>query len=123
MMTGIALEFRHGPGGTIPIAARSSVNAYLPIAVGRAVATGTEQGHLLPIEQAPVLGLEFVQVLGVVAVVAIVVAVITTVRHHQVIVFFGQRDVIVGADVELRARLFLVVTGIAIEPGGIGVAL
>src|SRR5690348_13074495 len=80
----------------IPVAAGSSVRSSLPVAISRAVATAAEARAVLELYLMAVACLQQLQVLLIVTVEADVIAIVAAVLHHDVLMFLGDEDVVIG---------------------------
>ena len=118
MVAGSAFLARDGAEFALPITARSSVNADFPIPISRPVATGAKQSALVPGQQRAVPGFQLIEVHWVVAIEAVVISIIATMPHDQIVVFLRQGHVIAAIDLEFGGLAFLVAR-VAIQARGI----
>ena len=109
----------HWAGGSVPIASGSAVGSSFPIAIGRPMATATKRRAINQFNLPPVAGLQQFQVLLVVAVEAVVVTVMRSVPHYDVLVFLRDDEIVLRVEPQNR-RLALFMAGIAIKVRQVG---
>jgi len=114
VVTGRADFALDGTKTSFPIPARPPMNPRFPIPVGRSVATATKRRALLDLQMPAVPGLKQLEVRFVMAIKAVVVAVVTAMPHHDVIMFLGHDHVSLGIQLELQ-RLVLLVAAVTVQ--------
>ena len=99
-----------------PKTSRSTVNTRLPIAVGRTVTASAKRraGHQLQFP--PIPRLKQLQIRLIVTIETVVIPIVASVTHDDVLMFFGKDRVPIGTKMELN-RLGFVVARVAVQPG------
>ena len=103
----------------IPLSARSPMGPGLPIAVSRAVATTAQARAVFQLHFVTIARLEQRQVLLIVTIEADIIAVVTSVLHHDILVLLGDDDVLIGVVLYDRRFAFFV-AGVTIEIREVG---
>ena len=102
----------------VPITAGPSVNARLPIAIGRAMATAAKLRAFRQFQSVTVPRHQLIEVRRVVAIVTMIVAFVSSMLESKILVFVRQDHIVVLIQFDLR-RFGSVVTRIAILAGRI----
>ena len=106
----------------VPITSGAPMNAGFPIPIRRAVAASAQFGSFVPGQPLPITCFELIELLGIMAIKALVVQVVAAVSHHQVFVLFGENHISVRVDVHMR-RFVLLVARVTIQSRGIAAGL
>ena len=100
------------------MAAGSPVNAHFPIPVSGAVATGAEHRAFRQFESLSVTRLDYVQRLGFMTIETMIVAIVSPVPNHQIVMLLRQDDDVVRVKMDLH-RFTLLVAGVTTEARGV----
>ena len=108
----------HSAQFALPIAARSAMNARVPIAVSGAVTTAAQRRTIHQLHLVSVTSLEEFEIRFVVAVETVVVPLVASMAHLDVTVLLREDDVALRIEFQRRRFSFLV-AGVTIQPRGI----
>ena len=98
----------------LPVAARAAMNACFPIPIRWAVATAAQSRTVRYLQVATIPCLELFEIVLIVAIETVVVAMVPSVTHDNIAVFFGNDNVAVGVQFKFR-RVLLVVAGVTVK--------
>lgn len=118
IVAGSAILARYGAEIPIPITARSPVNTHFPIPVSGAVTTAAEHRAFRQFESLSVPRLDHVQCLGFMTIETMIVAIVSSVPNHQIVMLLRQDDGVVRVKMDFH-RFALLVAGVTTEARGV----
>ena len=109
-----AIDPRDRAGLTVPMSARATMSARLPIAVSRSVAASAQRRAVGEFQLAAITSLQQLKIGFIVAIETKIVSVMAAVAHHEVTVFFWNDEIVIVIETE-RWWFVALVTGVTIE--------